>query len=195
MIPSAQDVRAGLQRYDPEATKHAVRKATKGELPMWSALQQTLGTWYSHGPQVGDETLDPWCWCHAYNKEGVGGVLRQIEAVRQWRLDLFAWLDRRLRLDGPRDVVEVEDLDDVLLDLVGQLVELGLHDAWYVHVHVAIAWMLDHLGISRSPTLMDRLDALCDTSFRSWCEPSPSTRASFAEAATWMLIEAQLDAG
>ncbi|MEZ4319234.1 MAG: hypothetical protein R3F61_17105 [Myxococcota bacterium] len=213
MRPHWSQVEATLDRYEEPAVREVVVRVLRAELAddpaargpvaheLSKALSAHFGAWYAQGPTVGDETVSPWCWCHSFWKpwaaEGsresriqavADGVIEQIELCRSWRLQLARWFwDReKAGLD--------ERLESDLLDLVAVLVDLGLHDAWYVHVEAAVAWYLEALGHTVPADLPDVLEGIAGTSFTSWVDPTPADRKRFAEAAAWAVFERMFDA-
>lgn len=218
MTPSWAEVEVSLDAWDPEPVRSAVVRALHGAMPQegqgpertWpyaqavrDALSASAGRWYALGPQVGDETVTSWCWCHSFWRpfdassgavvdrlEAVADeVMAQVEGCRAWRVGLAGHLrelPRALALDDTR-------LQGDLLALIGVLVQLGIHDSWYQHVHVAAGWMLQAQGHSVSEALSQRIEALCETRFTSWTEPTAADRAGFADDVTWAVVEALLD--
>lgn len=220
MNPSWSDVEVSLDAWDPEPVERAVLDAlitAVGSGPpvpreanrVWpypkavrEALSEAIGPWYALGPQVGDETVSGWCWCHAFwapfegRSVGPGleavarGVMVEVEICRAWRIGLAGFLREMSPIPG----VEPEVLESDLLALVGVLVELGIHDSWYQHVHVAAGWMLQARGLPVPPDLADALEGIAGARFTSWSAPSAAARQEFAQQAAWAAVERLLDA-
>ncbi len=212
-----ETVQVSLDAYDPDRVRAAVAQSLRA-LPVagpaapqearsevysrvQQALEAELGSWYVlGGPRVGDETVDGWCWCHsfwgAWREEGdassrsartLEGVLLEVERARQWRLSVAKWVWARATK------LTADTLQHDLADLVEHLTELGLHDAWYVHVHIAAVWFLEAAGHAVPVDLSDRLDAIASTHFTSWPTPPPGGRRKLAEEAGGVGRETHFD--
>ncbi|MCB9672838.1 MAG: hypothetical protein H6734_25425 [Alphaproteobacteria bacterium] len=202
MIPHVEEVWDGVWAWQPHLLRPVVfpllTPATPDAVAVRHTLRDALGPWYAAGPHVGDESITGWCWCHSFLCSAAlpadraearwGGLVEQIDGCVAWRRDLITWLHGL-----PDDALDQPEA--ALVGLVEQLVALGIYDAWYVHVQVGVAWMLDRFGVLRDDALSDRLCALTETSFTSWVAPAPRDIARFADAAAWEIVERLLDRG
>ena len=189
-VPHLDEVRATLGRDDRPALEAALRPLVARGTPaaIREALRTTLSPWYTAGPQVGDETIDAWCWCHSFANaaDPLQALFEQVQFARMWRRNIVAFLDSLAddALDRPEQVV---------LAVVEEVVSLGINDAWYANVHPVLAWTLDRFGIPRSPEQLERLYACCELRFTSWVAPGTDDRRAFADEVGWILVEQLLD--
>lgn len=169
--------------------------------PLREVLTRRLGDWYARGPQVGDESVTGWCWCHcalrgwdparrdASLDAVVDGLLLEAQACRSWRVALLDAIDTT----DPWELDDQAGLTAAILVVVEALLGLGIHDAWYPNLVPAVRWLAEARGQAVDDALEARLEALTGTRFTSWTTPSVADRRAFAEQAAWALLEAELD--
>lgn len=213
-IPDFDRVQVSLDTYDPDSVRARVLAMLREQIPdgrsarrapheLGPRLHALLGDWYTAGPTVGDETVSGWCWCHSFWKpiQSAGvpddmnarievladGLMEQVEVCRRWRLELARWIWDRdpSRFDA--------HLEHELVELVGHLVDLGVHECWYQHFDTAVVWMLQGHGRPVTPKLAEQVGLAAEMHFSSWVEPSDAARRRFAESTAWAAYELWFD--
>lgn len=191
-VPPLQEVERSLQAFDAEQVRRSVWSGLMEVGPphrFGERLEQALGVWYQAGPQVGDETVRGWCWCHAFRSPPTIGlrwasVLEEIRFAHRWREAMIEAVHGVSSLGAPERVV---------LQLLEVQLGLGIHDSWYAHVHVPLAWLMDHLDLPRDDRRTEAFYLACERRFSSWVEPDGAEREAFADEVAWMLVEQELD--
>lgn len=191
-VPALDEVERSLDAFDAEQVRRAVWSGLMDEGPphrFSERLDQALGVWYQAGPRVGDESVRPWCWCHSFRRPPTIGE-RWASVLEELRFGI-AW--RRSVIAAVHGIDDLEEPEQAVLQLLDTVIGLGIHDAWYVHIDAALAWLMDHLGIPRDDARTEALYLACERRFTSWTTPGPETRRAFADEVAWTLVEQQLD--